>query len=544
MKNNRRRYTVFFILILTIGFSMGVFCSPITINWIQMNNEDISLKSADSKPFFEDLYNLDINITWGGVNRDEGSKIKLHQSGIFISGRTNSIGAGDFDSVLIKMDESGNEQWNTTWGGTELDYSGYIDFDSSNNIFVGGNTDSFGPSAPNPNFLLIKYDNSGAQLWNRTWGTSEGEWGGRIVVDSQDNVYYAGNTWGHIASSGYAALVKHTNAGNEVWTEYWGSGTRNNPTGITIDSLDNIYITGYGGNTVDQDVCLLKYTSSGSLVMTRLWGGSGLDRGYGIQVDSLGNIYITGRTESFGVNTDAFLLKYNSFGDLQWSKIWGGSQWDAAYPIAIDSSNNIYIAGDTESFGDLNGDSFIVKYNSEGDEIWNYTWGGNNLNSIRGMIIDSSDNIYVTGLTENYGAGDADIFLLKFSPIDLEIPEITINSPTYSQIFGKNAPSYDLSITGLYEKIWYTLDDGITNITASGPTGIIDQTEWDKLTDGIVTITFYANNYVGYIGSAQVQIVKHVTEGNGRPEIPGYDLIVIVGVTCVIALLILKRRTN
>jgi len=82
------------------------------------------------------------------------------------------------------------------------------------------------------------------------------------------------------------------------------------------------------------------------------------------------------------------------------------------------------------------------------------------------------------------------------------------------------------------------------SLTASGLTGAIDQTEWDKLTDGIVTITFYANNSGGLIGSAVVMVIKQVSEGNGSPQISGNNLISLIGVSCVITLLILKKRTK
>ena len=121
-------------------------------------------------------------------------------------------------------------------------------------------------------------------------------------------------------------------------------------------------------------------------------------------------------------------------------------------------------------------------------------------------------------------------------------PDITINSPTDSEIFGSSAHAYDLSIMGPYEAIWYTIDGGVTNKTASGLTGTIDQTEWGKLSDGIVTITFYANKSGGFTGSAVVMVIKQVSEGNGSPQISGYDVLALVGVYCTITLIVIKKK--
>ena len=90
-------------------------------------------------------------------------------------------------------------------------------------------------------------------------------------------------------------------------------------------------------------------------------------------------------------------------------------------------------------------------------------------------------------------------------------PQITINSPTNSDIFGYTAPSFDLTIIeDNLSSSWYTIDDGITNITFIGSSGQIDQTEWNKKGNGPVTIKFYANDSVGNLGSGEVIITKDI----------------------------------
>ncbi|GAI81933.1 unnamed protein product, partial [marine sediment metagenome] len=133
---------------------------------------------------------------------------------------------------------------------------------------------------------------------------------------------------------------------------------------------------------------------------------------------------------------------------------------------------------------------------------------------------------------------------LRYFTVDTTLPSITIISPAENEFFGSIAPDYDISITGFNEAIWYTIDGGTTNITTSGLTGTINQTEWDKLTDGIVTITFYANNSAGIIGSDMVQVIKSVSvePPPSPPGIPGYNLIALIGVTFAITLILAKRK--
>ncbi|GAI21421.1 unnamed protein product, partial [marine sediment metagenome] len=121
----------------------------------------------------------------------------------------------------------------------------------------------------------------------------------------------------------------------------------------------------------------------------KTWGGSDYDNGHKIALDSSGNIYITGATASYGAGSfDVVLLKYNSSGNLQWSKIWGGPNNDTGDGIALDNLGNIYITGATSYETNLD-DVFLLKYDSSGNLLWNKTWGGYNYFAGGGIALDS-----------------------------------------------------------------------------------------------------------------------------------------------------------
>ena len=140
------------------------------------------------------------------------------------------------------------------------------------------------------------------------------------------------------------------------------------------------------------------------------WGGSGDDGGSDIALDSSNNIYLAGITTSFGAGDfDMALVKYNNMGEQQWNTTWGGSNFDTASGIAVDSSDNVYLVGITVSFGAGQSDMVIVKYNSLGEQQWNTTWGGSGGDLGYGIAVDSSDNIYLVGSTYSFGAGHNDM---------------------------------------------------------------------------------------------------------------------------------------
>jgi len=104
-------------------------------------------------------------------------------------------------------------------------------------------------------------------------------------------------------------------------------------------------------------------------------------------------------------------------------------------------------------------------------------------------------------------AGSIDYFPI----VDDTAPTVTINSPTDDDIFGLEAPNYNVTITDdfLFE-MWYTMDGGLHNYTFTGFTGTIDQSAWDAMADGIITLTFYASDKAGNIRYKSIIIIKSV----------------------------------
>ena len=153
---------------------------------------------------------------------------------------------------------------------------------------------------------------------------------------------------------------------------------------MTVDSSGNIYVTGYTTGGLDNntylgniDIFLVKYDSSGVKQWTRQLGTSNSDAGTGVTVDSSDNIYVTGSTKggldgnsnATGSSWDYFLVKYNSSGVKQWTEQHGsvanevlgvnGYYTDLGQGVTVDSSDNIYVTGTTNYGGN---DIFLVKF--------------------------------------------------------------------------------------------------------------------------------------------------------------------------------------
>ena len=214
------------------------------------------------------------------------------------------------------------------------------------------------------------------------------------------------------------------------WEETWSGGKDDYGYGVAIDSFDNIYVVGKTGTPGDWDMVLAKYNSLGVQEWNKTWGGSNDEYGSGIAIDSSDNIYVVESTGVPGTSDYSILLvKYNNAGQHEWNKTWGGINYDEGYGVTVDSSDNIYVVGLTCSFGVAPGNNMVlIKYNSSGVQEWYKTWSGSDEDTGYGVVIDSSDNIYVVGSTHDEGEEWSYLFLLKFSiGTDGDGGEITSN---------------------------------------------------------------------------------------------------------------------
>ncbi len=311
----------------------------------------------------------------------------------------------------LSSSNSFSEEWNRVWGELGDDMGNALAIDSSDNIYVAGNLGCFGKIYSD--MFLVKFDSSGVQFWNHTWGGNFTDCCYAIALDSLDNIYLGGYKDGNML------LVKYNSAGNFMWNSTWGGNSTDCCYAIALDSLDNIYLAGYTKSfgMGEIDLCLVKCDSSGVQQWNRTWGGLLRDNSYAIAVDSLDNIYISGESANFGAGSyDFCLVKYDSTGVQQWNRTWGGLGCEQCSSMTLDALNNIYLAGRIEVIigSGYNYDICLVKYSNYGDFQWNWTWGGSDSEECHAIALDSLGNIFLTGRI-SYVSANYDIILVKIS---------------------------------------------------------------------------------------------------------------------------------
>lgn len=302
-------------------------------------------------------------------------------------------------------------------------------------------------------------------------------WLTEVITDDAGYIYVTGFQHNNPFPE-RAMLRKLDNTGSVIWESTWPDGNDYFciADGIALDSNGNIYVTGVFDLTIDfdpgpgedihevngvTDIFLVKFNAAGEFQWARTWGGEldGLpywyERAHGVAVDGFGDVYVTGIFRGYcdfdpgdgfdyqisnGYTVggfDAFLTKFDTNGEHQWARIWGGmndgaDSGETAFTVETDSTSNIYVLGgfmgtvDFDPSGEVAehtsigpyGDTYLLKWTPSGDfasvltwEAIGYcntlmtnfmcqAWGG------RYITIDSLDNVIVTGVFE--GTKDLD----------------------------------------------------------------------------------------------------------------------------------------
>jgi uncharacterized delta-60 repeat protein len=306
--------------------------------------------------------------------------------------------------------------WIASLGGSDTDLAFGVAVDSSGNVYVSGYTGSSGAGAND--ILIAKHNSSGTIQWQRTLGSNKGEEAFGIAVDSSDNVYVGGITQNTTGGQWDILIVKYNSSGTIQWQRTLGGTGFDFRGEIATDSSGNVYVFGLTESTGagNSDFLIAKYNSSGTIQWQRTLGGSGNDYGRGMTVDSSGNVYVVGNTGSSGAGGfDMLIAKYNTSGAIQWQRTLGDTGGDEGEGIAVDSSGNVYVSGLTSSSGAGANDILIAKYNSSGTIQWQRTLGGASADNSQGIAVDSSGNAYITGRTYSPAAGSNDIIIAKYN---------------------------------------------------------------------------------------------------------------------------------
>jgi hypothetical protein len=303
--------------------------------------------------------------TLGTSGDDFATSLQLTPDGAFIvAGYTNGSGAGAQDVLLIKADALGAVQWAETVGSSGNDLAFSLGRTSDGGYIVAGDTDSFNGVAQ---ILLAKFGGAGAVQWASTLGDPSNSAAGQSVQQTTDGGYVvSGFPAGAIGGLG---LLKYGSTGQLQWlrraaaTNFYGQSVQQTSDGgYIVAGAQQIGTTQY-------DLSLDKFDASGNLQWAQLGGGANYETGNSVRQTSDGGYIVAGTTASFGAGgQDILLLKYDSSGALQWTRVSGGPYDDIGDSVQQTSDGGYIVAGRTAVAGVSS--IFLQKYDNSGTLQW------------------------------------------------------------------------------------------------------------------------------------------------------------------------------
>jgi len=339
-------------------------------------------------------------------------------------------GPSPSDYFLMKTDVLGNTVWKKTYDIGKVDYASFMFMASDGGYVLTGS--SYPPNyTGNTNFVLMKADSNGNLLWNCTYDS--GAWGdsARCVCQTSDSGYaivgtaldppsYYGDVW----------LVKTDENGTMQWNKHFGgsAGYGDGGNSVVQTSDGGYYVLGYtySYGAGESDVWLIKTDSEGNMEWNKTYGGTSADWGRGLICTEDGKLTLFGVTYSYGGtwrDMEAWLVRTDALGNEEWNKTLGTAYADNCYSAVLTHDGGYAVTGTTyKSWPEppvLLGIS-LFKTDFSGNLKWSGLYVDPQQRPSSHCVLETSDKGYlIAGDIAPAGPGGfADVLLVKIYPPD------------------------------------------------------------------------------------------------------------------------------
>lgn len=315
--------------------------------------------------------------TYGQSGQETGTCIdRTSDGGLLCAGATDSYFGGALSAWIARMDSSGNIVWENAYGGGLGSWIQCIRRTTDEGLIAAGHRVA---SNGRQDLWVMKLAADGSINWEMTLGSS-GDDAALTVRPTADGGYLVGGyTFSYGSGASDAWMLKLSAAGDVAWQRTCG--------GAGSEWVYDIEPTADGGAIVagstsscgagDYDFWVLKLDAAGDVSWQRAYGGGSDDWASSIRVSATGGYLVCGNTRSFGSGSyDTWLVKISDTGVAAWTKRYGGTGSDTAASLQVTPDGGALLAGATDSPGAGGRDAWLLKMDASGRIEWQKSYGG------------------------------------------------------------------------------------------------------------------------------------------------------------------------
>lgn len=351
--------------------------------------------------------------SFGGDQNDVGFSVQQTTDGGFIVTGLTDIGSSE-RLYILKTDQYGEELWSKNMGTNAIDRGLSVQETSDGGFIITGKTYALGFDY----IYLVRTNNNGDEIWSKALGSEVGVIGNGVQQTNNGEFIIVGstqtNSFGAAADDVY--LLKTDSDGNEIWSQTLGGNKKDIGRSVDLTDDGGYIITGSTfsfNEDNDENIILIKTDENGDEQWTKIFGGPNKDEGHSVQQTIDGGFIITGSTnQGDGNYFQTYLIKTNSDGEEIWSKTFGGEDSDYGYSVQETSDGSFVVTGWNKNIENGNSQVYLLKTDGNGEEIWNRILEANST-SVGNQVQETTDGGFViTGSIRPTGE-EYDVYLIK-----------------------------------------------------------------------------------------------------------------------------------
>lgn len=403
--------------VLPANLSVGVHYYVCT-NHASMGMKGTITVSQSAAPtvVFQTMYGL------GDSTSDSwaANTVQTTDGGYVTVGYISNFGAGGDDVSLVKLNSNGDTSWVKTSGtATDDDASEVIKTIDGGFAVVGFSSTNNGGNA-----FLQKNDANGNLSWSKIYGSGDANsdsWFSSATQASDGSFLLGGYISNYGAGGDDFYLIKTDVSGTVAWTKTYGGGSDDDAYSIAPTNDGGYVLTGMATSFADTlgDVYLVKVNANGDTLWSWTYGSNltdAMDQANSVQQTSDNGYIIAGVTVSNSQGEYALLIKTDSNGVIQWSKLYGNgtTSSDAQAQAVVQTADGGYaFAGYISNYGAGDDDYYLVKTNATGDTVFTRTFGSAGADDASGIIQTTDGGYMISGWTNGFQYGGGHAYYVK-----------------------------------------------------------------------------------------------------------------------------------